>query len=440
VEPLEDLISKLTPSQREAVEGTVEAYYEGSRVVGIQGAAGFGKTFCLKTLLLRLGLLSSTVFTAPTHEACKQLALDLPKKSDVQTIYKLAGMRVTDSGEEQFAVAASALSLAKYKVVVIDEVSMCGDGLYKRFQEMRSLFPDILFILVGDRYQLRPPKNPISSFFQEYLTNPSFELRESMRMHKDSPVLSTALELRELIDEGYRGTIEFQPERSEHGNIYVTGLKKFNESFARAVSSAEYTPHNIVAIAYTNVRVRQLNALARRGLHGVDCPDWLEGEEVTLLSPLQRDGFTEVNTNATGIIRVIGDSEYSQQAMDIMPEHPIKCWSLHVDFDGMTYVCLVPNEEGVKAYETALSVLRATARSSGSSYDWRKYHQFRLSVANLRHTYAITAHKSQGKSYNHTVYVDCVDIQNPKHRAPDMINLLNVAITRSRKDVVIAQR
>ena len=431
----------LTASQEVAASGIVAAYSRGDRVVGIQGMAGAGKTYMLKEAIDRLGLMDSTVFTAPTHEACKQLKLDLPEDAKVMTIYKLAGMRVTEDHEEQFTVPASELELDDYAVVVIDEVSMAGEGLYARFQEMRALYPNVLFILVGDRYQLKPPKSPISPFFDEYRKPNSFELMESMRMHPDSPVLATAMAIRSLIDEGYKGNVDFQPEKSEHGNIYVAPIKKFNESFCRAVQSEGYTPKRIVAIAYTNKRVEQLNRLARNAIHGKDAPDWLVGEEVTLLQPLQEEGFTLVNTNSTGVIMAVDCSVYSQQAMDMLPEFPVRCDDLSVNFDGIIQHCLVPDAmEGEKSFRDGLAYLKRRALQSQSKYDWRKFHQFRLSVAHMRHTYAITAHKSQGKSYDDVVYVDAVNMQHSKHRPSDLINLLNVAITRSRNDVVIAQR
>jgi hypothetical protein len=152
----------------------------------IAGEAGTGKTFASRNIAAALG--GSIKRLAPTHKACLVLR-------GAQTIHSFLGIG-TDG-----CINISCVKLIKGRqilYVLIDEMSMINEFLWKRLVELKRL-TGLIFILVGDRRQCKPievdPRNEGRKYFDHpavrYLVN--FNRVELTVVHRYDMELKKAL-------------------------------------------------------------------------------------------------------------------------------------------------------------------------------------------------------------------------------------------------------
>jgi exodeoxyribonuclease-5 len=89
--------------------------------------------------------------------------------------------------------------------------------------------------------------------------------------------------------------------------------------------------------------------------------------------------------------------------------------------------------ESQVAYDRKIEELAQAARINGRK--WKAFWDFKESFHSLRHAYAITAHRSQGSTYD-TAFVDWQDILTNRSRG-EAFRCLYVACTRPKRALVL---
>jgi len=80
----------------------------------------------------------------------------------------------------------------------------------------------------------------------------------------------------------------------------------------------------------------------------------------------------------------------------------------------------------------------AANKEKGCDYSWGEFYLLREHFADLRHSYTITAVKSQGSTYDN-VFVDIPNVQQMPAGQKEKNRCLYTAISRARHNVILLQ-
>jgi len=137
---------RLTSDQAKAVEVALSA-----PVSILTGGPGTGKSFTIKTLILKLEAMKKTyALAAPTGRAAKRITESTGRQAT--TIHRLIGYVPGEGEEDQADEDEDTLSYVNVDLVVIDEVSMLDIFLAKRL--IKAIKEGTHILLVGDIDQL----------------------------------------------------------------------------------------------------------------------------------------------------------------------------------------------------------------------------------------------------------------------------------------------
>lgn len=428
----------------------------------LEGYAGVGKTTLVAALLAALPGLHVAV-AAPTNKAVRVLrdklveagvvvaeAGDDPnawKKSakppaescTCRSIHAFLGLKLKElEGGRQEAVAEGSSVLRDYDAVIVDECSMLDDALFQKIVLERGR-ARVLF--VGDPAQLPPVarNGALSPVFER--VDFKVRLTDVVRQAADNPIIRLSIRLRQMIEAGVKATplvlLEALPPATDGPKAaLVGGTSQTLVDFY--LSQREDDPlGDTRIIAYTNSRVQHYNRLIHRALHGATATRFVAGETVIVQAPcevLTDDGpFPKP-------ARLITSEELIVVATntDVHPLYPaIAAERVRLrGANGAHYRAWIPVsvEDWQKKitdcfdeYFFAKSRGRHQDAKEASDRGWALKNGF----AELRHAYAITAHKSQGSTFD-CALVDFTDLA----KMPDAAQFnraLYVAVTRSRE-------
>lgn len=428
-----------TDEQAEAVESIINWYRSNNpKFYCLRGYAGTGKTY-LMTHLAKTGMMplsiddhllswvkpSQICFTAPTNKAVKVLRKYLNdaglRECATATIYSLLGLKLFPNGEvKEIAKPDEPVDLSYYKLIVVDEGSMVNrflmEAIDDAFEEWR-----VPFLFMGDPAQL-PPVGELTSPIWK-IENQS-TLTQVMR-YGDS-MLDLATAIRKVVDHPCPSVkIDTKPPvyRLSKGQWYdeiVNNLELFKSGDAKV-------------IAWRNVTVDKYNAFIRENIFGkaeARSNVWLPDDKIVataMLKNLDDEIFMRTDEEAT-ILQVVEGfhPHYSEYQI----------WNLLVEDENkrkVTIRTLTP--EGQFALNNKLNELSMEAKG-GKRYKWREFWLLKEAFNEVRHSYAITSHRSQGSSYLKT-FIDLEDIMLNRNRQ-EAFRSLYVSCTRQREAIYVS--
>lgn len=408
----------------------------------LQGYAGTGKTY-LMTHLARTGLLlrnnddatmgppftpihpRQICFTAPTNKAVKVLRNYLDGANlgfcTTKTIYSLLGLSLQANGEvKEITKPEEPVDLSHFKLIVVDEGSMVNRFLMSAIEDAFDEF-EVPFLFMGDPAQL-PPVNEISSPIwkienQSILTevkrygDSMLDLATAIRKVVDNPFPSIKIETKAPV---YRCT------RTDWLDQILANLELFKSGDAKTV-------------AWRNVTVDKYNQYIRGHIFGraeAKSNIWLPGDKIVATSML-KDLDDEI------FMRTDEEATVEQVALGHHPKYnEYEIWNLLVlDENGRKRTIRTLTPEGAFYLNNRLNELSMEAKS-GKRYKWREFWILKEAFNEIRHSYSITSHRSQGSSYR-KVFVDLEDIMLNRNRA-EAFRSLYVSCTRQREEIYIA--
>lgn len=444
---VEELIVALEPApftpteeQAEAVEKII-AWYRGNNpdYYVLKGFAGTGKTY-LMTYLAKSGLgpppaklnkiwcqikPSQICFTAPTNKAVKVLRRYLNdaglSECHTATIYSLLGLSLQPNGEvKELSKPEEPVDLSRYKLIVVDEASMVNKFLFEAIEDAFEEW-GVPFLFIGDPAQLPPVGETSTPVWK--IENQSL-LTQVMR-YGDS-MLDLATSIRKVVDHPC-------PSVKIVTNPPVFRFSK-PEWYAQIVANLElFQSADAKCIAWRNITVNKYNSFIRAHIFGKQEArqnTWLPTDKIvatSMLKNLDDEIFMRTDEEATIIETALGKHPR-------FPEFEI--WNLLVsDEQGRKVTIRTLTPEGQFHLNNRLNELSMEAKN-GKRYKWREFWQLKEAFNEIRHSYAITSHRSQGSSYLKT-FIDLEDIMLNRNRQ-EAFRSLYVSCTRQRQEIYIA--
>jgi len=390
----------------------------------LTGFAGTGKTYLVKQLAEETK--GRLIFTAPTNKATKVLRDNLTTEAhrpECRTIYSLLGLKLeANGGIKELAVPEDPVDISEYKAIILDEGSMLSKKLIP-FLQQAAEEQKVKFIVMADEAQI-PPVGEIRSEIFEIATRHA-DLKEMMRYDNELLVLATAV--RKAV---YHPAPSFRPitANSNGEGVWVAG-PTFQRQIMLAAEAGRFSlPNDTKAIAWRNVTVDSLNRMIRAHIFEDVTKAFLPEDRIVLMEPAKGPDDQIIGTT---------DEEGTVVSAEVgwHPEWPeYKVWHLNVTSDTNAALGLVVlHEDSLHRYDR--QVLKMANEARANSRLWRDYWEFREAFHKVKHSYAITAHRSQGSTY-HTVFVDWRDILLNRNKT-EAYRCLYVACTRASKRLIL---
>ena len=360
------------------------------RIYMLNGAAGTGKSFTLKTIIESYP--GSILLTATTNKA-KDL-LTSSTKSECITTHNALGFKMIRNGLEEYLCKVREPLTAD--LLIIDEYSMLPKALWD--SAVNGEYKKIL--LVGDEAQL-----PAIGLRANITPEVKVTLTQQMRQSSNKKLETFMSSLREAIDT--KRYIDISTLALPSCIHLYTQHKYFCKAYVDCKDDKRI-------LAYSNRVVDSYNSNInyKKGKYAV-------GDLLILNKPLGH------LTNGS-IVEVVGVTEHD------------KYFELEVD--------LITTTRKIKVFKTLAAeyVYIDNSNMSPDEY-WRRVDE----VYKPKHLYSCTIHKSQGQSIQ-SVFIDLTDIKSALTRKPtkfngynkpisvqDYMKLLYVAISRMQKEAHI---
>lgn len=448
----------------------------------LKGYAGTGKTSTLsraiKTALKNFretkelqAFRPTIVASAPTHKAVRVLrkSAELGGNVEYGTIHSLLGLKpVVDdkTGKQVFKPTSdpSEKSLENYSVLVLDEVSMLNREIFDLLIE-RAELNNIRIIFVGDPVQI-PPVGELDS---EVLMHPEkygikvYELTKSMRQAGTNPILDLASEIRRIYRTG-----------KAYGRIFErvvdgTGITMFGggnpdivPTLEKYFCSADFKADAdyMKVIAWTNNTVNNVNNRVRNMLYEV--PEGMVG------LPKLMNGEKLIMDNIYNLPEELGRRLPNNEEIEVVNYEVVRrgiqwkkmdhinsmvrqevynpeCYKATVSYFSergkvVKSVIYVLHEREELAFQNILDTIMSSAKTvpfgnQDRNMLFRHYYETKGKFAEVKYHYAVTAHKSQGSTYDNCMVMEWDIHKNFKTEERNRIQY--VAVTRARRNLFI---
>ena len=440
-------------------------------IVGLTGAGGTGKTFITKYIISHCKYSNSVIkCTSPTHKACRVFSQALDGKN-VDTIQSTFGLRLDlrledfDPANPQFNPMAKP-KLENVRLLLIDEASMLPAKLVTFIcNKCKEL--EIKIIFIGDAYQLAPVNEFKSIAFDRCYE--VYQLRQIVRQAANNPITNLLNLLRYDIEHHTYRFLEYLSK-----NIGATNYNDINEGFSICGKAAfkslidmsfndEAYTKNIDMyriIAYTNNCVSGWNNYIRNTIIRDSDKNIITKNDLIMSYETIVNEFMEIviNNSEEYIINDIVnfvDDKYGFKGF------LVKFQLIH----GGTItrpLFVIDHRDAftIQKYHKIITDLINSAKCANGGTrvaKWKAYYEFKkkyLIAANvidrtgkilydrdIDYGFAITAHKSQGSTYD-AVFVDVNNMVydrmgHPYTNQDDLLRRLYVGCSRAHKELIL---
>ena len=440
----------------------------------IKGWAGTGKTYCVSLFVKYvLEIVYPTknwyriAVTGPTNKSVRVIRKTSGIRSTrvtFQTIHKLLGLKekITMEGKQEFVNDGDFKpSINSTKLLIIDEVSMLNDDLFEKILEYRG---KTKIICMGDPAQIPPVGRPDCIPFREELAESykikTVDLRTIMRQQEGNSIIETSVLIRSDLGRsvGLVDPVTQINPKGEGIQFLNLNLAETRKDFPKLLESyfktekfkndSEYAK----VIAWRNKTVSTMNDLIRNVIYGEESKrsKILAGEKLIANNPIIQEGMIILNTNdefsvvdyvvKTDKLRFMLSKNPDDDPVDIsLKFYDAKVVYLNDNDEEIFEDIEILHEDSEAEFKKFANVLRLRAlERRGADKTWLHYYNFLRRYADVSYSYSITAHKSQGSTYNTTfVLEDDIDINL------DVIERNRIkytAYTRASKKVYVLKR
>jgi hypothetical protein len=444
----------------------------------LKGYAGTGKTTTVGCIIntvndLSKGLPSfarpSIAVSAPTHKAVHVLKKmnSLNAEVDYATIHSLLGLKevinpITGKQEFKQAFGENGPRIEAYTILFLDETSMLQDELFLLLDPYVS--QGLRIVMMGDPVQI-PPVNetdpiPFKPGLWEKYGIGVMELTEIVRQAADNPILSYATDLRKVYKTGNPVPVTMLNKETGTGIEVIdvgTGEYRVKDLLDYLFKDPRFEadPDFMKVIAWTNATVDHYNKHIRALIYGtLDLPIVMKGEKMIcdspVLDPLRGIVLLHTNQEVEVINFEIAEKTllfpqpfvFGQEADDMQVK--IKFYNTEVEYDSYnvftkewikkrTFIEIMhedslPQFRELQNSHKKICIAAKDPRIRGKL--WNQYYNNEKKFAWMKYNYAITAHKSQGSTYDNVMMLDW-DMQKNR-RIEERNRIKYVAATRSR--------
>ncbi len=388
----------------------------------LEGAAGTGKTFCLKEIAALYKQSSGRLaYTAPTNKAAKVIR---NLTGVASTIYSLLGLRIQANGEvkELSSKVGEHVDLSNFDGVAIDEGGMVSAKLLTIIRQEAARH-NLRFLFLGDRYQLPPVSEKESQIWKF----PQKSILTKVERH-DNEILNLVTEIRNAMDLPIMN-INIKSANNGDEGVWKVGKDLFKARIFADAEAGHFSDTNKTkVIAWRNVKTAEYNQIIRRAIFGATASFYEIGERVIAASPCIVGGEPALATDDEAIVESIH-----------VGRHP-----LNPEFQSIELKCRTEDNRLIRltvlhpasatAYDNACQSLAHAAKAEPRK--WKTYWGMKELFHDVKYAYAITAHRAQGSTYEN-VYVDYQDILMNRERR-EAFQCLYVATSRATKRLILA--
>ena len=416
----------LNPEQENAVSRLLDFIQDPDPITPFftfAGYAGTGKTFCMREVVAHTaGSHTNFAYTAPTNKAAKVLK---QVTGDAGTIYSLLGLRIDKTGALKQVVAGKPPEgLEDLDCIFVDEASMVNKNLLKELTANAERY-GFKVVFMGDPAQL-PPVGELHSPIWDLGIGASL----SQVMRHDNQILELVTEIRQVIDSP-APCINIKSNNDDTGGVWKLTKNAFKESIYKAAMNGEFADGTqSKVIAWRNVRVAEYNALIRNALWGVEAQatPWMVGERIVAAAPCERADDMLMTTDEEAVVESV-----------VNCKHPLEPKYAAIELKsvteaGKTVRLLVIHPSSQVQFAADCEQLAHQAATTPKL--WKKFWNLKELFHDIRYAYAITAHRSQGSTYEN-VWVDYQDILLNRTRR-EAFQCLYVACSRPTTKLYLA--
>lgn len=430
----------------------------------LEGYAGTGKTYL--TSMVTEWILHNTgqkvAVTAPTNKAVKVLkdaGLFTDSNLEYSTIHSLLGLReqITGYGEQIFIQNSKEdARIGQYDVIFIDETSMLSDDLLLGAKKITGIIEyakmlNIKLIFIGDPCQIPPIGKDQSSVmtpeYQDKLKIKVLKLTDIVRQSADNPIIKVTLEVRNALGRD----VVLPVRESDFSKESFDGVHFMNyddkEEF-ESLLTHYFTSENFrddanfcKVVAYTNKVVNYFNKKIRLKIFGENVGKITVGEKLIANKPI---------IDGNDVIKFTTNDEFEVQSYNVVTGEYKGAELTYYD----TVVCAVGasgiktetvkiiHENSEEDFKLILNYLveLANKEKKGSweaAARWKDYFAIQTVFADINYNYAITAHKSQGSTYENCFVIES-DIDK-LNRIKERNRIKYTAFTRPKRKLFIVE-
>lgn len=433
----------------------------------IEGKAGTGKTTIAKEILKEFE--DEQIYVAAVSHKAKGVIKNSfgedtrgKKFFSIASLLGLKGVNDNDTQTTKFQTGIKIPLLDNPPaLLVIDEASMITEDVLKKIIDINSsLSRPFQMLFLGDIGQIQPIRDDQSEFYRTHkdLLNKKSDIFNSkhksklitrVRQGEANPILPYA---DYFWENSQKENPEFNPTQHIVRNNQITdkGSLLFSNSEGDVLNSVIKAVKNAVEKGLTNhVKIvtyhvnekTELNQKIHEALFGKDS-DYSKGDMLILNSPYDLPDVNATMENSSEIqIKGIQDTDVDEFGVH----------TLYLETNGVAYtrtgneqkdcVIQVVSRNDIGLYNQKLQELASQAKRQTNKVlkrqAWRDFWEYKARYADVDFGYAITAHKSQGSTYD-IVVVDEKDIMGTTATSnQEKSELIYTALTRPRKTAIV---
>lgn len=433
----------------------------------IEGKAGTGKTTIAKEILKEFE--DEQIYVAAvSHKAKGVIKSSFGDDTRGKKFFSIAGLlgmkgiNDNDTQTTKFQVGLKVPLLDNPPaLLVIDEASMITEDVLKKIININSsLSRPFQMLFLGDIGQIQPIRDEQSEFYRTHkdLLNKKSDIFNSkhksklitrVRQGEANPILPYA---DYFWENSQKENPELNPTQHIVRNNQITdkGSLLFSNSEGQVLNSVIKAVKNAVEKSLTNhVKIvtyhvnekTELNQKIHEALFGKDS-DYSKGDMLILNSPYDLPDVNATMENSSEIqINSIQDTDVDEFGVH----------TLYLETNGTAYtrtgneqkdcVIQVVSRNDIGLYNQKLQELASYAKRQTNralkKQAWSDFWEYKGRYADVDFGYAITAHKSQGSTYD-IVVVDEKDIMGTTATSnQEKSELIYTALTRPRKTAIV---
>lgn len=433
----------------------------------IEGKAGTGKTTIAKEILKEFE--DEQIYVAAVSHKAKGVIKNSfgddtrgKKFFSIAGLLGMKGINDNDTQTTKFQVGLKVPLLDNPPaLLVIDEASMITEDVLKKIIDINSsLSRPFQMLFLGDIGQIQPIRDDQSEFYRTHkdLLNKKSDIFNSkhksklitrVRQGEANPILPYA---DYFWENSQKENPELNPTQHIVRNNQITdkGSLLFSNSEGDVLNSVINAVKNAVEKGLTNhVKIvtyhvnekTELNQKIHEALFGKDS-DYSKGDMLILNSPYDLPDVNATMENSSEIqIKSIQDTDVDEFGVH----------TLYLETNGTAYtrtgneqkdcVIQVVSRNDIGLYNQKLQELASRAKRQTNralkKQAWGDFWEYKGRYADVDFGYAITAHKSQGSTYD-IVVVDEKDIMGTTATSnQEKSELIYTALTRPRKTAIV---
>lgn len=431
------MLKKLNDSQQVALAKLSSWWGSPEQVVILNAPGGYGKTYLVNYFLKKVN--AEALLLAPTHEALAQLRESIDIETTSMTVHASLGIRPTmQEGTVEFKEGIPHQIWGDVNLIIVDESSMLSQSMLDRIIGMGK---KVLFL--GHDAQLPPIAETVSvlrkveSPIFTYTNVPKLTLTIPMRNGGELHKYLVKLEaLVKCPKQGIRLPSEFEVKKEEIER-YIRSTEG-KDAFMQGYSNI---------IAWTNSQVSLSNAKVRQELFGEDARNkYVVGDKVILTKPVNIPDGTH-NGRLSQVLKRInaGVSLHTNTPGTVVGINPTTCTIDGLSVSGLklrietalgTYDIVELEAYSLEKLSTMLEHRAwgfTVAKDRHKAYKDR--HDVLSSFGSIQHSYAVTAHRAQGRTIENVIVMLNDILKNPNRS--EALRCWYTAASRASKRLMI---